>query len=81
MATQSTILAWKISWTELHGQNSWQATVHSLAIQSRVAESGQLDKNTTGSPPGKQRGLGKNFSTVFITYDITRNLPFHCLKI
>lgn len=81
MATQSTILAWKISWIELHGQNSWQAIVHSLAIQSRVAESGQLDKNTTGSPPGKQRGLGKKFSTVFITYDITRNLPFHCLKI
>ena len=65
MAAQSNILAWKIPWTQLHGQNSWQATGHGLAIWSRVAESGQLDKNTTGSPPGKQRGLGKKFSFLF----------------
>ena len=81
MAAQSNILACKIPWTEFHGQNSWQATVHGLAIWSRVAESGQLDKNTTGSPPGKQRGLGKKLSTVIMTYDITRNLSLHCLKI
>jgi len=41
-------------------------------VWSRVAENGQRSKNTTGSPPAKQRVLEKNKSAVLVTYGSTR---------
>lgn len=44
-------------------------------VWSRVAEHGQLSKNTTGCPPAKQRVLEKNKSIVLGTYANTRYFP------
>ena len=69
MATHSSILAWRIPWTEetIHGiTESWERLVTGTTQQSHISGIGWSHRNRLRSPP-----------QLYITRHTLRPLPFH----